>query len=432
MKRRLPKTLWGFPIEEDGESKASQHEVEAAVRASGDPDAPKKVVVRARERGIALIIAIMIISIMMLFSTDLILSSQVNMSLATAQRDNLKGEYMAKSGLNAGILLLAADMAYDLFMLQQNPKGGALSDGLGDFWAALNGLPIGGETLEMVTQFQESFGLNAVMESGVLDQLKLFDGAFIVDVQDESSKININFCAQSRCGATLAMLEALFSCPAEKQFLDQKKVTPKELAYRIKDWVDFDSKAAEETGYNDEDEPYRKREPQIRAKNAPMETLDELRLIEGWDEDIQAVFSPYLTVWPYQKNGQDQTRINVNTANRALLGCLFPESKGDCQEKSALALKGRNDDKAALGGDGKKMSDILRDTLCYNGGDSQNPDDSANKANWFSQASMTFRIEVLGNVGDSSRKLVAVVERQMPDPKKNEKSTYRILYWKLI
>ena len=80
------------------------------------------------------------------------------------------------SGLNAALLLVSADFAYDLFQAQQTPKMG-LSDGLGDWWALLNGLPIGGETMEMVGQFQEEFKLNAVMASGVLDQLKLFDGS---------------------------------------------------------------------------------------------------------------------------------------------------------------------------------------------------------------------------------------------------------------
>ena len=59
---------------------------------------------------------------------------------------------------------------------------------------------------------------------------------FVLKVEDEQSKINVNFCAQGRCSETLLMLESLFSCPAEQRFLDQKNVNPKELAYKIKDW----------------------------------------------------------------------------------------------------------------------------------------------------------------------------------------------------
>lgn len=412
---KMPQTLYGFPVEDEG------------LPAAGVDGAPAK---NPKEKGIALVIAIMIISIMMLFTTDLIVSSQVNISLASAQRDAVKAEYMAKSGFNAALLLLSADFAYDLFNAQQNPKAG-LSDGPGDWWSAMNGLPIGGETLEMMNSFQESFNLNKVLDEGVMNQLKLFDGSFTIDVTDESSKININDCANGRCTEVMLMLEGLFACPAEKAFLETKKVEGKQLAFRIKDWVDNDSRAEEESGYNDEDEPYGKREPRLRAKNAPFDTIDELRLIEGWDEEVHAVFAPYLTIFPFQQKGSDKHKININTANRALLQCLFPEAKGDCSEKSTLSLRKRDTDKANLSDGGKKVSDVLRDILCYTGGDG-NPGEANNRASWFQQNSMVYRIEARGTVNGSEKVLTAVIERVMPESKKTDKSTNKILFWKVL
>jgi hypothetical protein len=137
---RLPTTHLGFPVE-------APPRLRAPGPGAGDG--------ARHQRGIALIIAIMIISVMMLFTTDLILSSQVNMSLATTNRDNAKGEFLAKSAFNIALMLITADFAYDLFNAQQNPKAG-LSDGLGDMWSAMNGLPIGGETLDMLSTFQAS------------------------------------------------------------------------------------------------------------------------------------------------------------------------------------------------------------------------------------------------------------------------------------
>ncbi len=407
---KLPETYFGFPV---------------------DPAVTPEARKMAGKRGIAMVIAIMIISVMMLFTTDLIISSQVNIALASSQRDNIKAEYMAKSGMNAAELLLSADFAYDLFNVQASQGKGALTDGLGDWWGLMNGLPIGGETLDMVKSFQEGFELNAVMDSGVIDQLRLFDGSFTLDVSDESQKININDCSQGRCSEVLEMLKALFACPAEKAFLEQKKVTGAELAYRIKDWVDLKSDASEESGYNDEDEPYTKREPKLRVKNAPFDTIDELRLIEGWDEEIHAVFAPYLTIFPVQQKSSDKHLININTASRAMLQCLFPEAKGDCAEKSAVLLKKRDGDKGALGGDGKKIPDVLRDTLCYTG-EGGNAGEANNRANWFSQQSSVYRIESSGIVNGSEKKVVAVVERVMPDPKKNEKASLKLLYWKML
>jgi hypothetical protein len=110
---------------------------------------------------------------------------------------------------------------------------------------------------------------------------------------------------------------------------------------------------------------------------------------------------------------------------------LFPEARGDCEEKSAVALRTRNEDKTTLGGGGKKMADILRENLCYSGGDG-NPGEANNRANWFAQSSTVFRVETSGTVGDAEKKLTAIIERTMPDPKKNEKSTYKILYWRVF
>ncbi len=409
---KLPKTLWGFPVEDDGLSTAADR-------------------AHMGRRGIALLIAIMIISVMMLFTTDLILSSQVNMSLASQNRDNLKAEYMAKSAMNIGTLLLTADFAYDLFTAQQNPKA-VLNDSPYDMWSAMNGWPIGGETGDMLASFQEQLDLNSVLDSGIMDQLKLFDGHFVLNVMDESQKINLNYCFQTRCTETLAMLEALFSCPAEKMFLEQKKVSGSELTYRIKDWVDQDSKAEEGSGYNDENEPYNKRLPKMNAKNAPLDTLDELRLIEGWDEDVHAVFSPYVTAFPMAKRSTDKvSKTNLNSASRELLQCLFPEARGDCAEKSAQTFRDAVTKRLPLVADGKDVASALRDTFCYTGGGTSDGV-ATNRASWFAQNSMVFRIETEGVVGNSTKKLIAIVERQMPDIKKGEKISYKILYLKVI
>lgn len=384
-----------------------------------------------KRRGVAMIIAIIVITIMMLFSADLILSSQVNLRLSTAQRDNLKAEYMAKSSLNSALILLSSDFAFDLFQAQQNPKSATLQDGKGDFWSALNGFPIGGESADMLAGFQESMGLSKVLDGGVIDQLRLFDGSFVVNVEDEGKKINLNYCHHGRCTETLLMLESLFSCPAEKLFLENKNLDPRELAYKIKDWVDEDNKAESASGVSDEADPYSRRAPRVRTKNAPFDSVDELRVIEGWDDEMHSVFSDYLTVWPLQTKNNEKYKMNLNTASRSLLACLFPESKGDCNDKSTLALAARNKDKTSLAEAGQKVGDVLKNTLCYTGGGSGDGE-AKNRANWFKLSSMVFSVKATGQVGDQEKTLRAIVERRMPDVKKGEKASYKILYWKMI
>ena len=52
-------------------------------------------------------------------------------------------------------------------------------------------------------------------------------------------------------------------------------------------------------------------------------------------------------------------------------------------------------------------------------------------ANWFDVRSDVYRIETTGSVGDQERKIVAIIERRMPDLKKKENYAYRLLDYKL-
>ena len=78
---------------------------------------------------------------------------------------------------------------------------------------------------------------------------------------DEASKLNLNT-------ATVEMLENL------------PRMTP-ELAAAIVDWRDEDSEVSAEGGA--EDDIYQRLSPAYRCKNAPFESIDELRLVYGMD-----------------------------------------------------------------------------------------------------------------------------------------------------
>ena len=80
---------------------------------------------------------------------------------------------------------------------------------------------------------------------------------------DEASKLDLNT-------ATAAMLQLL------------PRMTP-ELAAAIVDWRDADSQVTE---LGAEDETYQLKNPPYHCKNAPFESIDELRLVEGADAEI--------------------------------------------------------------------------------------------------------------------------------------------------
>ena len=58
------------------------------------------------KEGVAFLIAVMMTAMMMIFMSDLMLNSTVAVRMAVSQRDNLKAEYMAKSGFNLALMLI--------------------------------------------------------------------------------------------------------------------------------------------------------------------------------------------------------------------------------------------------------------------------------------------------------------------------------------
>jgi type II secretory pathway component PulK len=86
-------------------------------------------------------------------------------------------------------------------------------------------------------------------------------GRLCFGLVDEASKLNLNT-------ATVEMLENL------------PRMTP-ELAAAIVDWRDEDSEVSAEGGA--EDDIYQRLSPAYRCKNAPFESIDELRLVYGMD-----------------------------------------------------------------------------------------------------------------------------------------------------
>ncbi len=125
---------------------------------------------------------------------------------------------------------------------------------------------------------------------------------------DESSKLNLNT-------ATPAMLQKLPKMTAN-------------LAAAIVDWRDADSTPSDNGA---EDEIYGQLNPPYRCKNAPFESIDELRLVYGftydilYDEDanMNAVLDP-------NENDEDATPPNDNhdgVLNRGVLAYVTAHSK---------------------------------------------------------------------------------------------------------
>ncbi|MBI2601529.1 MAG: general secretion pathway protein GspK [Deltaproteobacteria bacterium] len=416
----------------------------------GFPVAVERGAVGKKRRGIALLIAMMTIMLMLGVVSDMIVTSSVNIELAVASRDRVKAEYLAKSGFNFAVFLLSMSWGFDLFRAQGTTPEflkKPLADDASSLWNMINRLPPIGSTLVAFVKTSkpkaddeeddDPFKLRSVFSERVSEQMELFTDSFSMKVSDEASKINVNECFKGRCTETLSRLIAFFSCPTEKEFLQSKNIDPLELAYRVKDFITEAKGASPESGFGEKNAPYENKTPPYKAKEFPFDTVNELRLVEGWDDDIHTVFAPYLTVYPYPAADiQYDPRINLNTISPELLSCLVPEARSQaCAESFAIKMARLKEEKKAVVENDVKQT--LSSLACYTG-TSEDPTVSKNPEKWFDVKSSVFRIEIDASTGDQERKIVAVVRRIMPQDKsynrdkQQVKRSYQILQWKLI
>lgn len=437
-------SIWGFPTvqtlkEEGGDAEATQ--------ATAHP----------RQKGVALIVAILAIAFMIAFVSDMMVNTSVNVEMAIMSRDRVKAEYLAKSGYNLGLFLVSASYLWDHLqasgMLGQKKEP---SDGPESLWSMLNGQGIGAYLVDWAGLAQKNedgdsdpFHLKGLMNEKAAEQMRRIEDRLTLKVSDEKSKINLSKCEKTGvkpCDKTLAQLEALFSCPPEKAYLEDKDLRPKELAYRIKDFISSNTEVSSESNLNSKNGPYEAANPPYKAKATFLDSIEELRLVKGWDADLHKIFSPYLTIYPYhlgrQSQQDDTDTLNINTAAPELLLCLIPNSlQGDAREQVIPALHKLKVSKPAnIAGSSSEISKQLQSVFSYQPSrfDSQEASAASEISSWFSVRSDVFRIEVEAETGRQTRTLTAVIRRfdqgssDSWDKKIEPAKTYQVLYWKIM
>ena len=287
---------------------------------------------RRGRRGVALVMVLGSLVILTVLVTELQEQSSSTLSAALASRDALKAEYHARSGAQLARLLIAMEPTVRRVidpLFKAATKSGAPQIPVWKFTEMVLG-PF--NCPERAEKFQEAAG------SGVSGGKSLGSGTgcFEVKVIDEDAKINVNLAvrgdgfSRDRLGAQLLGLigppqfNDLFEAPdADGQYANQPTVCG-----ALVDWADMDDTfypcdprvtTAQQGG--PEDGYYQQIGLPYLRKNAPYDSLQELRLVRGVNDPFWLNFvepdptdpdQRVLTVW-----GQD--KINVNSANAQTL-----------------------------------------------------------------------------------------------------------------
>ena len=113
------------------------------------------------------------------------------------------------------------------------------------------------------------------------------------------------------------------------------------LTNALLDWIDSDIDASYPDGA--EDDTYLLNNPPYRTANRPLSSVSELGLVQGFSAEVMAVLAPHITVLPAS------TSINVNTATAEVLRAL-DEKLTEADVASLIEDRGEDgyEDKAAF------------------------------------------------------------------------------------
>ncbi len=173
----------------------------------------------------------------------------------------------------------------------------------------------------------EGLGALVGIDTSALSDLALKNGSFEMRLIPESGRTNVNCLAQGSKGKakdnpqarTVEVLEQMMAPPLydplfEEERADGERYTRQDVLRAMVDYVDDDRKnfsltrlksgsGTEQYRYTELFDPY-------QARNARLDSLKELNLIQGVDDDWMAAFGDNLTVY-----GGGDCKVNLNFAS---------------------------------------------------------------------------------------------------------------------
>lgn len=285
------------------DSRARQWRAPADVRRRGERTARRPGI---RERGVALVLTLITVLILGVMLAEMQQSTATSFALADTHKDRLRAEYLAKSGINLTRLLMAAEPQIRATvapiyraMLGQNPPQLPV-------WAFAN------ELFQPFCDYEralESSG-GAGIDFGAAEGLGDTGGRCEIVAFAENSKLNVNKPlhfrdqqAQANAAMQIFAMTGGLQQPSPYDPLFERRDPDGQITSRLDiisaliDWWDEDTTRAvfdPATGRIEsggaEDNIYQSFRDPYKVKNAPFDSLEELRYVRGVGDDFWATF----------------------------------------------------------------------------------------------------------------------------------------------
>jgi general secretion pathway protein K len=271
------------------------------------------------------------IAIMTVMLTEFQDEATGELSAALADRDALKAEYLAKSGVNLARLLISSEP-----LIKQGL--GILAMGLGQKPPQIPIWEFSDRVLGAFNDKEATADFAALTNTDLTKgkNLGIEGGSYKLEIVDEDAKLNVNVAArgdiitQNRLATQLLALMGgdQYAPMFEQRDRDDNFTDRATICGAIIDWADPDedlnpcdpSSTAPSSRANEDISYQLLKKPYFR-KNAAFDSLEELHLVRGVSDDFWATFvdpepekpkKRVMTVW-------GQGAVNVNSANAQTL-----------------------------------------------------------------------------------------------------------------
>jgi general secretion pathway protein K len=398
---------------------------------------------RDTERGAALLVVMVSVAVLTALAVDLAYESRVSLRIAANGRDELRAAQLARGGIAMSRLVLSLQQLVD----ESTPAVPGAGIPRLQVWRMV---PVGPELAK---------GLFGEAGAAASDARRASDaGTFKVQLDSEDLKVNAQlegFLQTGRLGAQVRELYQLV-CDAQwdpmfdREDANGVRTSREDLLIHLRDWVDEDEVSSAlvaafgatgcatvpanvpfETAFGDENQPYERGDDRYRAKNARMDSVDELFLVGGVGDAFMATFGDRVTVYLPR-----DAKRNVNETDRQRLvelAKLIADPPGQpmlldpafAERLQVLVVE------LTLGGI-VSMSPTQFGQVVQAAGLAVNANllGATNPNNPFTDRFSTFRIRSTGTAGDVEKAIDAVVRLEKPQPGEAVAAPGRLVYWR--
>lgn len=268
---------------------------------------------RGSDRGVAVLLIVAVMAVLGPFVATFNYQARVDWQSAVNVRDEVAARNLERGALRLSLLL------FELQRRVFNQK---------QFRDMVGSMDITQVAPYLMSVFGSSDGADMLgdlvgIDAKIFSDLAIEGGSFEVNLEAESGKLNVNCLAEQKATGdaparrVVEVLEAimaptLYNPLFEEEKSDGQRYTRRDIIVAMADYIDGDNKAFDivklAAGSRNENYRYQELWDPYEPRNARLDSLEELHLVEGIDDDWMAAFGGYLTVY-------GGCKINLNFAS---------------------------------------------------------------------------------------------------------------------